>query len=581
MIEKVNDGCFFIGEKEQKFVESLVESLTNPEEAKENFREIREMIVLYCFEDLMSGLLQLCKEIEERPDLEEHKKKIEKYARELTVLLDLKDQYSDACEFKNDYRFFGVFRVEETNEFKVAKLPLLVSLDKVQLLETLKNEVDNPKIGLEDFYRKIEERISAESFNSCIGYRYTDTFVDEMTLPQPEYDRWQAEIQAINEKYCPKLAKIQIDSLIKSEKASFLESVEKYVKVSSLEQSQKYFDHAFHRFLLFSHENVGWYGVKKSITQDLTFEINTNFCYGSNAYFCLTLVYKSIPITPFTFYNNYYYANFHDILRYTLKLHPQRENWYPLLTVIAEVYSLFSQGKEQEFIDQYIILELNELKSYLENIYSADFCKLEKMATENNSRGCLSEDFRNLEESEIKEFSCFPIDSTFLYKVTKITNSTQFLVRICQLIQAVKYPSDLVNYILKINKTLEPEIIQKYSDYGEVIFELKKQIKDVERLVEVKKNLIDPHKENISLIKKEFFELKERNAVEDDYRKEHPFLKRLETSYNSKYLELSNLKKKLDSFSNFRSLLKKNLLLAREGIEQFEKYNMEQLEKGS
>lgn len=581
MIDRVEDGCFEINEKEQIFVESLVESLTNPEEAKENFREIRKTIVDYGFEDLMSGLLQLCVEIEERTDLSDYKEKVEKYARELTVLLDLKPLCSEACESLKNYRFFGVFLAEEIKEVKVVELPLILNPSVVQLLETLKNEIENPSIGLEDFCRKTEEKNFAKTFSSSIDCDYIDVFVGEIQFPEPTYDSWQKKIQAIKEKYSIEIANSEIDSFIKNEKTKFFKLVERYVKVSSLERSQNYFCYALKKFLLFSHEVVGWNRLIRKINEDLTFEVNTNFCFGSSSYFYLNIIYKSVPITPFIFYNNYYYANFHDILNYTLKLEPARENWRLVLKAIAEGCTLFVQDKEQEFIEIYIIKQLNELKSYLENIDSADFRKLREMASRNMRTGCLSEDFRNLEGQEVEEFSCFPEDCAFLYKTTKITNSTQFLIRISQLIQLSNYSTDLISYILKINQVLEPEIIQKYSCYGEVIFELKKEIADIERLVMVKKNLIVPHEENIRQIRSEFLEFKERNAAEISYRKEHPFLEKLEAAYRSKRLDSLKIKKRLDSFSKFRYLLNKNLTIAKEGIKQFEKYNTEQFEKGS
>ena len=118
---------------------------------------------------------------------------------------------------------------------------------------------------------------------------------------------------------------------------------------------------------MYSSENIGWTTFIYPISDNVKFEVRTNFGYGRSAYFRVNLLYKGIQIIPYSDVVKYYFANMQDLCQFTRQYRPRRESWQISLNFVVETTNLAHANPEQ-FVKTWIKNELEEMMKGLRRL---------------------------------------------------------------------------------------------------------------------------------------------------------------------------------------------------------------------
>lgn len=226
---------------------------------------------------------------------------------------------------------------------------------------------------------------------------------------------------------------------------------------------------------IFSHRMMGWSNPEFRISKNLSVQIKSNFGFGQSSYFISVLKFKNFKITPFSYWVEYRYAKYSEILQCSSSHNVQNESWYEAIEFIKDASNL-SLKSEKMFIKKYIIDELDKMLDGLNNILN-------------------SQKFHILHDPCIRTRYLLSGHELINLRAEKISGSLDFIESILNF-NEITSTKTFADRIERINKETQPILIS----------ELKKTRKEIQKL-KLEKDVITPKFEK-SKIEFEKFERK-------------------------------------------------------------------------
>lgn len=134
--------------------------------------------------------------------------------------------------------------------------------------------------------------------------------------------------------------------------------------------------------LAYSHRKFGWNTEKFDLDENFKIKVDTNFGYGGNSYFHLTIVFNNIPIIPYTKLIYYQYVNASSLLNFTQDYNVNYQSFGSCFNFVTQEVNDFRLNGKGTFIHKHIIQSLNELTFLIDKIMDRNifyFVDIEKL----------------------------------------------------------------------------------------------------------------------------------------------------------------------------------------------------------
>jgi hypothetical protein len=274
--------------------------------------------------------------------------------------------------------------------------------------------------------------------------------------------------------------------------------------------------------LSYSHRKIGWSNPIIKINNNFSFQLRTNFGYGSVSYFFTKFIYKEIELTPFSEWINYRFALFSDIIRYSKKYECLNQEWKQALIDVQKAVNL-SVNNELEFVKKYIISECELLVE-----------GLEKISTESS--------FTFISENSSSKTLSNKVDITgrslISFRSEKISGALLFLVKINEysnIINIIKYINRIEQLNLKIKPIIEAELVIIKSEFTT----LSSELKSLEPIYQKEKLDFEIYQKKKEKIRQQIIKEKEISDTIDVF-------KSVELMFNNNYPEYIKFKENYD-----------------------------------
>lgn len=333
--------------------------------------------------------------------------------------------------------------------------------------------------------------------------------------------------------YCDSLCSIDIKQLASNENARNIRKAAVCFEHSTKKFEERYGD----RIVAMSHRRGGWYGINWKFNDDISFNINTNFGFGSCSYFYAIFMYKDIILAPYSFYIKYKNSTFASVTRCTYQYSLEYKSWDSVMTDCLNFYDAIVK-KNYNYVFTWLDKQLNEMVSGLERLI------------DRSSAGFWDE---SINKSHASGFATISGDDFWLVKSKKIAYSLDFIRNISSL-PAVIDTGLYAKRILLLCKKFQPKLIVK--------------IEEVSKLYDIQLNKLSELKESGNyplydkLYKKYYYE---RRFYKSDFKIIHFILliKRISPtlSWKERRIGFAKFKKQKKDISNLESEMKRTKYL--------------------
>lgn len=333
--------------------------------------------------------------------------------------------------------------------------------------------------------------------------------------------------------YCDSLCSIDIKQLASNENARNIRKAAVCFEHSTKKFEERYGD----RIVAMSHRRGGWYGINWKFNDDISFNINTNFGFGSCSYFYAIFMYKDIILAPYSFYIKYKNSTFASVTRCTYQYSLEYKSWDSVMTDCLNFYDAIVK-KNYNYVFTWLDKQLNEMVSGLERLI------------DRSSAGFWDE---SINKSHASGFATISGDDFWLVKSKKIAYSLDFIRNISSL-PAVIDTGLYAKRILLLCKKFQPKLIVK--------------IEEVSKLYDIQLNKLSELKESGNyplydkLYKKYYYE---RRFYKSDFKIIYFILliKRISPtlSWKERRIGFAKFKKQKKDISNLESEMKRTKYL--------------------
>ena len=333
--------------------------------------------------------------------------------------------------------------------------------------------------------------------------------------------------------YCDSLCSIDIKQLASNENARNIRKAAVCFEHSTKKFEERYGD----RIVAISHRRGGWYGINWKFNDDISFNINTNFGFGSCSYFYAIFMYKDIILAPYSFYIKYKNSTFASVTRCTYQYSLEYKSWDSVMTDCLNFYDAIVK-KNYNYVFTWLDKQLNEMVSGLERLI------------DRSSAGFWDE---SINKSHASGFATISGDDFWLVKSKKIAYSLDFIRNISSL-PAVIDTGLYAKRILLLCKKFQPKLIVK--------------IEEVSKLYDIQLNQLSELKESGNyplydkLYKKYYYE---RRFYKSDFKIIYFILliKRISPtlSWKERRIGFAKFKKQKKDISNLESEMKRTKYL--------------------
>lgn len=247
--------------------------------------------------------------------------------------------------------------------------------------------------------------------------------------------------------YCDSLCSIDIKQLASNENARNIRKAAVCFEHSTKKFEERYGD----RIVAMSHRRGGWYGINWKFNDDISFNINTNFGFGSCSYFYAIFMYKDIILAPYSFYIKYKNSTFASVTRCTYQYSLEYKSWDSVMTDCLNFYDAIVK-KNYNYVFTWLDKQLNEMVSGLERLIdrsSAVFWD------------------ESINKSHASGFATISGDDFWLVKSKKIAYSLDFIRNISSL-PAVIDTGLYAKRILLLCKKFQPKLIVKIEEVSKL-----------------------------------------------------------------------------------------------------------------
>ncbi len=333
--------------------------------------------------------------------------------------------------------------------------------------------------------------------------------------------------------YCDSLCSIDIKQLASNENARNIRKAAVCFEHSTKKFEERYGD----RIVAMSHRRGGWYGINWKFNDDISFNINTNFGFGSCSYFYAIFMYKDIILAPYSFYTKYKNSTFASVTRCTYQYSLEYKSWDSVMTDCLNFYDAIVK-ENYNYVFTWLDKQLNEMVSGLERLI------------DRSSAGFWDE---SINKSHASGFATISGDDFWFVKSKKIAYSLDFIRNISSL-PAVIDTGLYAKRILLLCKKFQPKLIVK--------------IEEVSKLYDIQLNKLSELKESGNyplydkLYKKYYYE---RRFYKSDFKIIYFILliKRISPtlSWKERRIGFAKFKKQKKDISNLESEMKRTKYL--------------------
>lgn len=272
----------------------------------------------------------------------------------------------------------------------------------------------------------IKELFSISDYELCKSHKYATCF---------------------NSTYSDSLCSIDVKQLASSENERNKRKAAVCFEHSIKEFEERYGD----RIVAMSHRRGGWYGINWKFNDDISFNINTNFGFGSCSYFYAIFMYKDIILAPYSFYIKYKNSTFASVTRCTYQYSLEYKSWDSVMTDCLNFYDAIVK-KNYNYVFTWLDKQLNEMVSGLERLIdrsSAVFWD------------------ESINKSHASKFATITGDDFWFVKSKKIAYSLDFISNISSL--PVEIDTALyTKRILLLCKKFQPKLIVKIEEVSKL-----------------------------------------------------------------------------------------------------------------
>lgn len=272
----------------------------------------------------------------------------------------------------------------------------------------------------------IKELFSISDYELCKSHKYATCF---------------------NSTYSDSLCSIDVKQLTSSENERNKRKAAVCFEHSIKEFEERYGD----RIVAMSHRRGGWYGINWKFNDDISFNINTNFGFGSCSYFYAIFMYKDIILAPYSFYIKYKNSTFASVTRCTYQYSLEYKSWDSVMTDCLNFYDAIVK-KNYNYVFTWLDKQLNEMVSGLERLI------------DRSSAGFWDE---SINKSHASKFAIITGDDFWFVKSKKIAYSLDFISNISSL--PVEIDTALyTKRILLLCKKFQPKLIVKIEEVSKL-----------------------------------------------------------------------------------------------------------------
>lgn len=221
-----------------------------------------------------------------------------------------------------------------------------------------------------------------------------------------------------------------------------------------------------------------------AISPSIRLSFYSNFGYGASAAFWLILYYKDVPIVPFSYYVNYYFAKASDLCRYTREYYPRAESWESAFDFMAKVLNL-ERINDEEFVNKWIVGEIDTMMSGMEEIMARpkdSFDPWAAAAAHKNKRSYKS--VRAVNGKEKKLYECYQNEMLLDFQAEKISGAFDLLESLSKLEGFYSGVKDHIARIRQMAREFHPQvkagILRVEKDIERLDCEIKVKIKELE-----------------------------------------------------------------------------------------------------
>lgn len=261
--------------------------------------------------------------------------------------------------------------------------------------------------------------------------------------------------------YCSCLPRIRTNELYFTDKNIRIEAVSFAHTIKKLKE--KYKDN----LIAHSHRFGGWTSFTWNFNNDIKFVVATNFGFGSNSYFELSIYYKGLKLAPYSKLVKYRYANFTSITSHTYDYHFIYSEWEKLMDDALSFYNAVVEKKENQ-IFTWLSSHLDKMTSELENFIDSSYCYFDNYIKETNYSSVYYR--KSSERVEGDDF--------WRIKSNKITEALLFLDNI-KLLPFQVNPTQYIERICRINETFLPKLIEKINSLEIEITQIEERLAEI------------------------------------------------------------------------------------------------------
>lgn len=373
-----------------------------------------------------------------------------------------------------------------------------------KVIEYIKGKINDDKFTIiqmeEHFFSAISNELNLKNgYNYIYPYSYNTYDVYGISCYRTDEKKYNEEISklSISEKKNYNLRK----------KKSFISNATRYIYALEYNRTLNMLLRQ-DKVKMCSLEEIGWQSHVFRINDDVKVDLRTNFGYGRSSYFLVKLTYKDIDVIPYTHIVNYYYANAVDIIRCTESFHPERDNWEPVMSLVADAANSANQSTSS-FVRIYIIEECRAMVSELRRLYDNPQFIYNKISKIHHGHLSII-NVRDISSYEKAQYGIYPDEVVFTFKCEKLTGALLFLNNLERQVEFIPAIQKYIDELKTMNTNLVSEIDQRIPLIKKEIDKAENKKKILNNRIKEIDEKLKPHK---TKIKKEVERIKKKKEA--------------------------------------------------------------------
>ena len=375
---------------------------------------------------------------------------------------------------------------------------------------------------LENEYNDVEYTVVSDPLDVFVEYE--KELKREIKIINSEYKDIKAELIkegkrnfAVLEKKQKKDLEIIEKQLLEEYTEDFLEAVKEAKDAINYELTlNKIRDNA--KVVAYSSDQKGWSDFSfLKINKDLGIQVKTNFCYGNSSYFIVTIIYKDVPIVPYSYIVTYYNARAIDIIRGTKWFARRRSSWKPALEFAVECAN-DAKKDPVKFINDFLVSELGTLIAKLGEMVKNPDCFVPNLKeSESNEVG-----LNYIHGMDIESMLIYEDEMPLTITAIKVTDSLSYITGLKKLVDDFEYIEKHIDKILKYNRRIKKNIIDLEKKVNITLPAFEKECSTIESKMKKLDKTIKPYKDELKKLTSRVNQARKRERIVEDYIDDNP-----------------------------------------------------------